>query len=197
LKLPPELPSTADPYGGFLLWGSFWRPNPEADNPEMPGLKQQTIIYIPVDPGEDCLCGSGKSYRRCCQPKRNWQLICHDLGAQSYSFVVPQEASFSQVDGKKLKRQLVNDYRLNCVENTENKGFWNLWGEEIIETEFGIICFGDIELKGYDGLLVTAMSDSRLRYLLDLLKEIASDCIGEPKITKDSPKYLPKPIRPG
>jgi hypothetical protein len=35
----------ADPYGGFLVLISFWRPDPSAPDPDMPGLKQSTMVY--------------------------------------------------------------------------------------------------------------------------------------------------------
>ena len=50
MKLSRELLKQIDPYSGFLLLISIWRPNPDDPDPEMPGLKQQTLIFVPVKP---------------------------------------------------------------------------------------------------------------------------------------------------
>ena len=109
--------------------------------------------------------------------------------------MAPQEAFFKRVDATALKQRLDDDIRLAIVEDTPTGGFWILWGEPAIETEYGIMCFGDIELKADGSLLVTAMSDVRMQTLLNLLQEIAADCLGAPKITRDSLPVLHKPPR--
>ncbi len=129
MKLSPQLLKSSDPYGGFLHWLSVWRPNPDDPDPEMPGLKQQMIIFISVKPEEVCLCGSGQLYGQCCQPKPEWQPICYNLGAEGYSFLVPQEALFHNVDGPTLRRRLDEDSRLAIVEDTPDNAFWILWGD--------------------------------------------------------------------
>lgn len=195
MKLSPKLVKQSDPYGGFLLWTSLWRPNPDDPDPEMPGLKQSTFSYLPVEPEDDCLCGSGQRYADCCQPKPIWQPICHNPNLEGYSFLEPQEALFKQVDTSTLKERLEDDIRLEIVEDTPTGGFWILWGEPAYETEYGIICFGDLELKADGSFLVTAMSDVRMQTLLNLLQEIAADCLDTPEITKDPVPQLRKPAR--
>ncbi len=192
--LTPKLLKTNDPYGGFLLWGSFWKPDPQAPDPDMPGLKQQAIIYVSVEPEKTCLCGSGRPYGVCCRPKPDWRPVCHNPGAKDYSLVVPQETLFKRVDGPALHDHLLHNPHLACVEDTLDGGFWLYWGVLALETELGIICFGDFELKPDGSLLVTAMSDLRMKIMLDLLQEIAADCLpDEPKITKVPPPMLRKP----
>jgi hypothetical protein len=197
LKLSPELAKQADPYGGFLLWVSYWRPNPDDPDPEMPGLKQSTINYLPLKPDDDCLCGSGQTYAACCQPKPVWKPICYNPGLEGYSFMVPQEALFKQVDAPTLKERLDDDVRLAIIEDTPAGGFWILWGDPGFETEYGIIGFGDLELRADGSLLVTAMSDVRMQTLLDLLQEIAADCLGTPEITKEPAPQLRKRPKKG
>lgn len=192
MYLSKDYLKTADPYGGFLLWGSYWMPDQKAPDPEMPGLKKHSVVFLPATPKSICLCGSGQTYHECCRLKREWQPICHNPGAESFSLIVSQRALFKHVDGPKLQERLWDDPRLNCVEDKPKQGFWILWGDPAIETEFGVICFGDIELKNKKSLLVTAMSDIRMQTLLDLLNEIAADCLDEPKVKKDKPHTLRK-----
>jgi hypothetical protein len=194
VKLSPKLLKQTDSYGGFLLFISFWRPNPSDPDPEMPGLKQQMISFLPVKPDQPCLCGSGQDYQDCCRPKRDWQPICHNPGAEGYSFLAPQEALFETVDAPTLKQRLDDDPRLAIVEDTPGGGFWIMWGDPALEDpQLGIFCFGDLELKPDGSLLVTAMSDLRMQTLLDLLQEIAAACLNLPKISQDPPPRLRKP----
>lgn len=174
---------------------SVWKPNPADPDPEMPGLKQSMIFYQAVGLKDKCLCGSGQPYEICCRPKRDWQPVCYNPGAEGYSLLLPQEVLFTQVDGPVLRERLDADSRLACVEDTSKTGFWILWGDPALETEFGIMCFGDLELKPDGSLLVTAMSDLRMQTLLDLLQEVAAHCLGEPKIVKDPSPSLRKPPR--
>lgn len=158
---------------GFLCFWTYWQPDPAAPDPEMPGLKQQMITYLPVAPAADCLCGSGKSYASCCQTLTYWRPVCPNLGLQGYSSLTPQSATFRAVDGAAIHDRLMNDLRLHCVEDTPDRTFWTLWGEPALESEYGIICFGDIELQHQQVLIVSAMSTPRMAVLMDLLTEDA------------------------
>ncbi len=39
-----------DMHGGFLCRWTYWRPNPDDPDPDMPGLKQQITMYMAVRP---------------------------------------------------------------------------------------------------------------------------------------------------
>ena len=65
---------------------------------------------------------------------------------------------------------LLDDARLHCVEDTPERSFWIYWGEPARESRYGIVCFGDFELRQLHTLIVTAMSDLRMRMLLDLVR---------------------------
>ncbi len=193
MKLSPKLVKQNDPYGGFLLWGSYWRPNPADPDPEMPGLKQAATIYLPLKPKDPCLCGSGQPYGACCRPKPAWQPICHNPGAQDFSFLAPQEALFKRVAAPTLKQRLDDHPWLAIVDDTPHGGFWILWGDFALEDpRLGIMCFGDLELRPDGSLLVTAMSDVRMQTMLDMLQETAADCLDSPEITKDPIPQLRK-----
>lgn len=113
----------------------------------MPGLKPYIVAYLPVAPTADCLCGSGKPYRRCCKLRSYWHPVCPNPGLQGYSLLAPRFATFRAVDGATIHNRLMEDRRLYCVEDTPDRTFWLLWGEPALETKYGIICFGDIELQ--------------------------------------------------
>lgn len=182
-----------DPNSGFLCMFTFWSPNPLDPHPEMPGQKQAVAMYKQVSPGETCLCGSGKTYRNCCRPRRYWYPICSNPGMEGYSFYVPCSATFENIAGEAIRQKMMADERLYCVEDEAHRGFWLFWGDPAIEDEeFGIVCFGDIELKQNHTLLLTAISELRLQALLNLLQEVAGEQLVTPRIQKDEPNAIDK-----
>jgi len=164
-----------------------WRPDPEAADPEMPAQKLSMSSYIPVLPREKCLCGSGKRYRDCCQPKRLWHPVCPRPGGpgSGFSLTGPQSARFRDVDGDAIRERLMADARLRCTDTSRASSFWILFGDPPVEEEYGILCFGDVELTRDRTLVVSAISDLRMQALLARLREIAGDLLGEPGVTYD------------
>jgi len=47
-SLPSELEGMINPNNGFLCLSTYWQPDPEAADPEMPGRKLTMTSYIPV-----------------------------------------------------------------------------------------------------------------------------------------------------
>jgi hypothetical protein len=81
----------------------------------------------------------------------------------------------------------MEDDRLNCTDDSPNQGFWSYWGDTIVETpRYGIVEFGDLELKHNHTLLVTVLSDLRRQVVLDFLKEVAGDLLGKSEHKYDS-----------
>jgi hypothetical protein len=190
--VPPELSGLIDPDGGFLCMTTHWRPNPQDPDPEMPGQKMSMSSYIPVLPTQPCLCGSGKLYRACCQRQRMWRPVCPNPGMRGYSLVAPQVATFRQVNGPAVRERLRADVRLRGVDTSPESSFWVLWGDPPTEDRYGILCFGDVELKQNHTLVVSAMSDLRMRVLLAVLEEIAGDYLGEPLMSRDPAPAIDK-----
>jgi hypothetical protein len=85
------------------------------------------------------------------------------------------------------------DVRLHCVDESLESSFWILWGDPLVEDQYGILCFGDLELKENHTLVVTAMSDLRVRVLLDLLQEVAGDLLDSPHVSQDPTPVIEKP----
>lgn len=187
---PPSIsPDVTDPYGGFLSMTTYWRPNPEDPDPRVPGQKTAMAIYLPVRPDEACLCGSDKTYGVCCRPKIFWHPVAPDPNMGGYDFLAPQAATFRSVDGATLRERLLADPRLYCVEDRPEKAFWVYWGDPPVESRYGTYCFGDLELKRDATLTASATTARRMQNLLDLLGEIAGDCLGTPRM-----HYEPIPL---
>ena len=194
-------PSKLDQNGGFLCLSSHWRPNPDAPDPDMPGQKLSMTSYIPIRADDICLCGSGRIYGACCRQERYWRPLCLNPDGKSYSLLAPQSATFHRVDGTTLRGHLMGDKRLYCVDDSMKSSFWIYWGDPALEDQYGILCFGDIELKRNRTLLVTAMSDLRMQTLLEVLKLLADDELGEPYIIHDRVQMIDKrnsrrPVKP-
>ena len=184
--------SKLDPDGGLLCFSVHWRPNPEAPDPDRPGHKLSMISYIPLEPGDICLCGSGKTFGNCCQLKTHWQPICLNPGSEGYSSVVSQSTRLHPVDGTALRELFMKDRRLYCSDDSTESGFWTFWGDPALEDQYGILCFGDFELKQNRTLTVSAMSDVRMQNLLSVLKEVLGEQLGEPEIKYDPVQLIDK-----
>ena len=187
------LKGKVDPNGGFLCITAHWQPDTAADDPDMPGRKVQMCSYIPVPPHEPCLCGSGERYGDCCQRGRLWHPICPNPGDPSltYSLLQPQVARLPRVNGAATRPLLMADPRLYCTEDGPQRGFWILFGDPVLEDPYGVICFGDIELKRNRTLIVSAMSDLRMQALLTVLQEILGD-LPEARIDREDIPVLDK-----
>lgn len=190
--MPSLFDGRIDPDGGFLCMTSHWRPDPDADDPERPGQKLTMNSYIPLHPSEDCLCGSGKRYGKCCQPKRLWHPVCPNPDGEKYRLIQPQTAKFHSINGEKIREHLMANPRLRCTDTSQDSAFWILHGHPPIEDQYGFLCFGDFELKHNRTLLVSAMSDLRMEILLDLLLENAPIGLGKPRISRGSVYVIDK-----
>ena len=196
--MPFETPSPEidvnqlNPNKGVLYLAAYWRPRPDDPDPDMPGEKIHITSYLPLSDKDDCPCGSGKLYHACCQRKSHWPLFCPNPGLIGYSLFRPQSATFTKIDGKALGSALMDDERLYCVENTFKRAFWVYWGTPALQSPYGIFCFGDIELIEAHTLVVTAMSDHRMRVLCGLLENLAGDSLGNPRIKRDPVKRIHK-----
>lgn len=195
MALPPEFSKQINPDGGFLNLVTYWRANPADPDPNRPGQKLSALLYLPVKPGESCLCGSGKAYRDCCRLKAEWIPVCPDPGGQGHNLIAPQAVTFEKVDGPALRQRLTADLRLLCVDDDPQDSFWIFFGATPVKDQYGAICFGDIELKADQSLLVTAMNDIRMKLLLDTLKEIMGEMPVTPPVQYQPVQYFDKRTR--
>jgi len=185
---------SVDPHGGVLVHTTYWRPQQGAIYPEQPpGEKVFIQSYLPTSSKEVCRCGSGKHFEACCQSLPYWQPICPNPGMhQGYSLLISQSATFTDIPYDEAYDFLQEDVRLFCVEDTQQRTFWIYWGDPALDTRYGTICFGDIELKKNRTLLMTALSDIRMKTLLDLISPLN---LGTPQIEREPIIRLEKPVR--
>ncbi len=178
-------PGSVDPDAGFLCLSIYWQPNPSDPVPDMPGQKLSMSTFLPVDPEDECLCGSGRNYGNCCREKRYWHPICIDPDDEHFSLYASQNATIHHLNGAIVRERLGNDPRLHCVDTSSEGGFWIYWGDPPIKSIYGILCFGDIELKYDTTLFVTTLSHARMHTLLGLLKEHFGQTIEKARISYD------------
>jgi SEC-C motif len=184
--------SLLDPNGGVLVYTTYWRPEQGAPDPEHPGEKVNVVSYLPVAPKDPCPCGSGNLFQACCQPLSYWQPVCLNPGMQGYQPMEPQVAHLSNIPPDAVYGFLQKDEQLYCVQDNKLHTFWILWGDPALETPYGILCFGDLELQEDHTLLVTALSKKRMGTLIDLLQPLN---LGTPQIQHDPVPHLEKPRR--
>ena len=180
-----------DPYGGVLVITTCWRPRPDDPNPEQPGDRVSLQIYHPTNPQDFCPCGSGKRFAACCQWLPYWRLVCPNPW-QGYSLIHPQSARFTNIPYKAVHAFLQDDERLHCIEDTPQRAFWIYWGNPAFAIPQGRLCFGDIELLENQTLLLTALSDTRMELLLELIQPLN---LGTPEIHKETIIRLEKSVQ--
>jgi hypothetical protein len=183
--VPQPIPASQDTTDKFVCHWVYWQPDPAAPNPEMPGLKQHVWMDIPVKPNDPCLCGSGLAYRQCCRRLPYYPLICANPSLQGYSLLQRHIATFVAKDRESIRASLLYDIRLQCVEDTPARTFWIAWGTPARETRYGIVCFGDIELRDNHTLTLTALSPLRMRWLLTIVAEDILPWVSHPTISAD------------
>ena len=181
-----------DPNDGFLCVSVHWQPDPNAPDPEVPGQKMSIATYLLAELESPCLCGSGKTYNDCCRRERYWHPICPNPGLDGYSLMVLQSAIFTPIDGIGWNEWLLDDIRLQCIEDTPQRSFWLYWGDPALDDQYGTLCFGDIELKNGNTLHLTAMSDVRMQTLLDLLNELATTPLPPPRMSYEKVEMIDK-----
>ncbi len=150
------------------------------------------MSYRPTDADDPCPCGSGKSFGGCCQSLPYWQPLCPNPGGQGFSVMHPQSARFTNVSVHKVYMFLQSDTRLYCTEDTPQRAFWTYWGDPTFDSHYGTFCFGDFELQEDHTLPITALSDTRMEVLLELVQPLN---LGTPQIEQELPSLVEKPVR--
>lgn len=180
-----------DPNAGVLVVTIYWRPRAGDPNPEQPGEKLSALSYLPIDAQDHCPCGSGESFGNCCQLLPYWRPVCLNPGMQGYSLLHTQSARFTHIPGEAVAAFLLNDERLYCVEEMPRRMHWIYWGDPALDAlPYGTLCFGDLELQDHHTLLISALSETRLETLLDLLRPLN---LGSPERERDPLPRLKKP----
>ena len=133
----PELyKGPVNPDAGFLCYVVCWRPKADALEDDLTGEKQTMMNYIPCAPDQACLCGSGRLFQDCCQPRRLWHPLCPNPGVPEiagYSKMRGQSATFTRIGVDFVRAQLMDDIRLRCTEDAPNQGFWIYEGDPAIQ----------------------------------------------------------------
>lgn len=103
-----------------------------------------------------------------------------------------QTARFMNVPADKVYTFLQNDARLYGTENTPEHAFWTYRGDPPFDSPNGIFCFGDFELLADHTLVITALSDTRMKVLLEVVRPLK---LGRPQIEQELPSLVEKPIQ--
>src|SRR6202043_3584271 len=93
-------------------------------------------------------------------------------GMQGYSLIRLQSARFTHIPADEVYACLQADKRLYCTVDTPHRVFWAYWGDPAIDVRHGRLCFGDFELQENHTLLITALSDTRMEALLEVVRPL-------------------------
>jgi len=178
----------------FYVFVSYWQPDPEAANPEMPGRKAIMTMLMPAISGMTCVCGSGKYFSSCCKRRNYWIPVCINPDFESYSKMEIHSAIYQPLDCAALKEALMSDERFRCNNDGNQSYHWLFHNNSPRRfTDYGEVNLGDIELKPDGSLLVTAMSAARMEALRAILENRMG--LDGPQLEIESVKgRIPKPM---
>ena len=183
LKYPTSFPMQIDMNEGLLCFYVFWRPEPGAANPYMPGQKHQSFNFVPLRRVDPCRCGSDRPFGDCCRLKPYLQSICPNPGCSGFSPIQQFSATFDGVDATAIRKVLGDKSRWKLVQDSPGQTAWIYWGEPICESKEGIYCFGDLALRSPRTLVATTLSETRSIALNDALhRDLTKFGLPEPTI---------------
>jgi hypothetical protein len=185
-----------DPQAGFMSVEVYWRPKHDDRNPNRPGGKVSISMFRSSAPEASCYCGSGRAFQGCCRNRKKWPVVSPDPGGMSFSQLQAHSSVYPIREAAKLRQAFMADSRLQCiVDGPGEDGFWLFVDDPPIETTYGRLNFGDLEIKA-GRLLVTATSAKRHEILQKLLAELAASFLGTAFVKNDPPLFLDKPAHP-
>jgi hypothetical protein len=147
--------------------------------PALRGHAAQTILFHEVAPDESCPCGSGRPFSDCHRDPQRVPLLCHDIGAETYSEIIACETTFPVHDDEAAARLIKAAPELCLTQEIPGRLFWQFVGCPPLETPFGDMVFATVELNPGRLYFVT-LSQQRNEVIILTLVGRASDALGMP-----------------
>jgi hypothetical protein len=167
-----------DPGAGFMEVIMAALNTPDAP-PAFRGHAMQMLRFCKVAPDEPCPCGSGQPFGDCHRDPRRVPLLCHDIGAETYSEIVACETTFPVHDDEAAVRLLKAAPELCLTQEIPGRLFWQFTGHPPLETPFGDAVFATVELNPGRLYFVT-LSQQRNEVTILTLVGRATDALGVP-----------------
>jgi hypothetical protein len=147
--------------------------------PSLRGHASQMLLFHKVAPGEPCPCGSGRTFDGCHRDSSQVPLLCHDIGAETYSEIVACETTFPVHDDEAATRLLKAAPELHLTQEVPGRLFWQFVGRPPLETPFGDVVFATVELNPGRLYFVT-LGQQRNEVIILTLTNRAGDGLGAP-----------------
>ncbi|MFQ6016253.1 MAG: hypothetical protein ACE5NP_12525 [Anaerolineae bacterium] len=176
--------STATPDLGpsVLSIEVYWRPDPDAAEPDYPGLVLQMVVLYPVPLDAPCPCRSDLTFGDCHNNYKGY--FCLDPEDDGVlSPIVVHSVTYPVLDREVVRTALLHDRRWRTVEDSPATLFCRYmgWPRKLKEGR-GELSFGTVELRA-DELYMEAFSFTRFETLHAALMEDAGEALGEPLVT--------------
>jgi len=149
----------------------------------MNSQKASTILFVPWKPDSLCPCGSGKEYGFCCKKHGLNVVFAQNTDGRTYSPVLSCSKTFKRFDFESVRKTMLGDHRFACAEDNEKRCFWNFLGNTHIDTPYGKLVFGNVELTRRF-LKLRTTSEKRLEHLERVFQELFETTIGDSSTKK-------------
>ena len=112
----------------------------------MDSQKISMILFVPRKPDSLCPCGSGKEYGFCCKRHGLSVVFAQNIDSRTYSPVLSCRKTFKRFDFENVRRAMLDDPRFACAQDNKRRCFWNFLGDAHVDTPYGKLVFGTVEL---------------------------------------------------
>ena len=170
---------------GFLVLSSFWTSRSVCDTDSQ---RASMVLFIPWKSDSPCPCGSGREYRFCCKRRGPNAVFVKNTDGKTYGGALSCCKSFKRFNFRNVRETLLGDPRFACAEDNERRCFWNFLGHTHIETRYGKLVFGTVELTRRL-LKLETMSEERFEYLQKVFEELFETTIGDASTRKEKIRW--------
>jgi len=160
---------------GVLVFASFWTSRTLYDTDSQ---RVSMVIFIPWKSDSLCPCGSGRKYGFCCKRCGPDAVFVKNTDGRTYSGALSCYKSFKRFNFENVREALLGDPKFACAEDNERRCFWNFLGDAHIDTPYGKLVFGTVELTRRL-LKFETMSKERFEYLQKIFDELFETTIGD------------------
>ncbi len=181
-----------DPHTGVMSMTMYWRPKANAEGFDS-GEKVHVSIFLPRKAGDLCPCGSTKRFKDCCSRKPKWDVLVPNPGLDGYDLMRPISMTYVISDRDLVVERLQADPRFRLVDHEEPH--WLFLDVPPQIHKYGIVSFGDVDIKEAQCLRLETMSGTRMEYLRRTIESICGNAVSLPYYEEGELVVVRKPRR--
>lgn len=166
-----------DPDKGVLSMVVYWRPKANADEFDA-GEKVHMSVFLPHKASDLCPCGSTKRFVDCCSHKPRWNMLVPNPALKGYDVMRPASVTYVISDMELVVERLQTDPRFKMVDR--ESPHWLFLDSPPRISKYGMVNFGDVDIKEAGRLRLETMSARRMQYLREIVEDMCGSALSLP-----------------